>query len=65
VRKEGVILEHHPDIAPIGRCRDDRCLETELNADLTLKQQHRFGLKTPGVGEYVTIAWSVHDTLVI
>jgi len=40
-------------------------VETELNADLTLKQQHRFGLKTPGVGECVTIAWSVHDTLVI
>jgi ABC-type Fe3+/spermidine/putrescine transport system ATPase subunit len=40
-------------------------LETELGTLLTLKQQHRFGLPTPGPSEPVVVEWSPRDTLVV
>ncbi|SEF02453.1 putative spermidine/putrescine transport system ATP-binding protein [Rhizobiales bacterium GAS188] len=40
-------------------------VETEFGAAITLKQQHRFGIKTPALLEAVTIEWSVEDTLVV
>ena len=40
-------------------------LETELGALITLKQQHRFGIRTPVVSESVIIEWCVQDTLVV
>jgi putative spermidine/putrescine transport system ATP-binding protein len=40
-------------------------VETEFGAAITLKQQHRFGVKTPALSEAVTIEWSVEDTFVV
>jgi hypothetical protein len=40
-------------------------VETEFGAAITLKQQHRFGIKTPVLSEAVTIEWSVEDTFVV
>ncbi|MFI4986248.1 MAG: ABC transporter ATP-binding protein [Alphaproteobacteria bacterium] len=40
-------------------------LDTPFGAPLVLKQQHRFGIGTPGQAAKVVIAWSVADTLIV
>lgn len=40
-------------------------LETESGALVTLKQQHRHGIRTPAMSETVVIEWCVEDTRVI
>lgn len=40
-------------------------LETEFGALVTLKQQHRYGIRTPALSETVVIQWCVEDTRVI
>ncbi|MBV8662727.1 MAG: ABC transporter ATP-binding protein, partial [Hyphomicrobiales bacterium] len=40
-------------------------VETPFGTALTLKQQHRFGVRIPALSEEVAVSWSVQDTLVI
>jgi spermidine/putrescine ABC transporter ATP-binding subunit len=40
-------------------------LETALGASIILKQQHRFGVRTPQPSERVVIEWSIEDTLIV
>jgi spermidine/putrescine ABC transporter ATP-binding subunit len=40
-------------------------VETASGSALIIKQQHRFGIKSPATSEAVTIAWAIEDSVVM